>query len=49
MYKRQLVAKVETDRIPLVRQWMRLLDCVFIDRANARKSMEAMNLSLIHI
>ena len=38
-----LVAKVETDRIPLVRQWMRLLDCVFIDRDNARKSMEAMN------
>ena len=38
-----LVAKVETDRIPLVRTWMRLLDCVFIDRDNARKSMEAMN------
>lgn len=37
-----LVAKVETDRIPLVRTWMRLLDCVFIDRANPRKSMEAM-------
>lgn len=38
-----LVAKVETNRIPLVRTWMRLLDCVFIDRDNARKSMEAMN------
>ena len=38
-----LVAKVEAGRIPLVREWMRLLDCVFIDRANARKSMEAMN------
>lgn len=38
-----LVAKAETDKIPLVRTWMRLLDCVFIDRANPRRSMEAMN------
>ena len=33
------VAKVETDRIPLVRTWMRLLHCVFLDRSNARQSL----------
>lgn len=38
-----LVAKKETDRIPLVRDWMRLLDCVFIDRQNTRRAAEAMN------
>ena len=37
-----LVAKVETLKIPLVRTWMKLLDCVFIDRKSPRHSMEAM-------
>lgn len=37
-----LVAKVETKKIPLVRTWMELLDCVFIDRDSPRKAMEAM-------
>ena len=37
-----LVAKVETLKIPLVRTWMKLLDCVFIDRKSPRRSMEAM-------
>lgn len=38
-----LVAKVETLKIPLVRSWMRLLDCVFLDRDNPRKAVTAMN------
>ena len=29
-----LVAKKEIDRIPLIRRWMRLLHCVFLDREN---------------
>lgn len=37
-----IVAKIETRKIPLVCQWMELLDCVFIDRANPRRAMEAM-------
>ncbi len=37
-----LVAKIETMKIPLVRTWMKLLDCVFIDRKSPRHSMEAM-------
>ena len=35
-----LVAKIETKKIPLVRTWMKLLDCVFIDRKSPRHSME---------
>ena len=37
-----LVAKIETMKIPLVRTWMKLLNCVFIDRKSPRRSMEAM-------
>ena len=36
------MAKIETKKIPLVRTWMKLLDCVFIDRKSPRHSMEAM-------
>lgn len=37
-----LVAKVEIKKLPLIRQWMELLDCVFIDRSNARQSVAAL-------
>ena len=37
-----LVAKIETRKIPLVRTWMKLLDCVFIDRKNPRQAVTAM-------
>lgn len=37
-----LVAKVETLKIPLVRTWMKLFDCVFIDRKNPRQAVTAM-------
>ena len=37
-----LVAKVETLKIPLVRTWMKLFDCVFIDRKNPRQAVAAM-------
>ena len=35
------VAKIETEKIPLVRTWMRLMKCVFMDRSSLRKSSEA--------
>ena len=37
-----LVAKIETKKIPLVRTWMKLFDCVFIDRKNPRQAVTAM-------
>lgn len=43
-----LVAKIEIQKVPLIRQWMELLHCMFIDRQDARQSMkilgEAQNL-----
>lgn len=33
------IAKIEADRIPLVRTWMRLFDCVFLDRDNMRQAV----------
>jgi len=37
-----LVAKQEIKKIPLIRQWMELLGCVFIDRDNVRQSVAAL-------
>ncbi len=36
------VAKMEADKIPLVRSWMRLFDCVFLDREDARQAIGAL-------
>lgn len=44
-----LVAKKEIDKIPLVRGWMRLLRCVFLDRENPRQGMQAMNQAMENI
>lgn len=35
------LAKIELAKIPVIRQWMPLLGCVFIDRANLRQSVKA--------
>ena len=35
------VAKVELSKIPILADWMRLLQCTFIDRKSPRKSMQA--------
>jgi 1-acyl-sn-glycerol-3-phosphate acyltransferase len=35
------VAKVELKKIPMVRTWMELLHCVFLDRKDPRQSLEA--------
>ena len=37
-----IVAKIETKKIPMVRTWMELLDCIFLDRKNPRQAVEAM-------
>lgn len=38
-----LVSKKEIDRIPFIRQWMRELGCVFLDRDNLRASVAALS------
>lgn len=35
------VAKIETQKIPLIRSWMKYLRCVFLDRENPRQAMGA--------
>lgn len=44
-----IVAKVELEKLPLIRSWMKYLNCVFIDRNNARNSMEGMKKSIEHV
>ncbi|MEG0339827.1 MAG: lysophospholipid acyltransferase family protein [Oscillospiraceae bacterium] len=38
-----LVAKKEIGKLPLIRNWMRLFDCIFIDRENPRQSVAGLN------
>ena len=44
-----LVSKKEVAKIPLVRGWMRLLHCVFLDREDPRKAMEALNEAIANV
>ena len=37
-----MVAKKEIKKIPLVRDWMEELNCLFIDRENARQAMDCL-------
>ena len=38
-----MVAKKEIQKIPLVRGWMRLLHCVFLDREDPRAALRSLN------
>lgn len=35
------VSKIEIEKVPFVRTWMRYMHCIFMDRGNMRKSGEA--------
>ena len=35
------LAKIEASKIPLIGSWMRIMNCVFIDRGNIRASLES--------
>ena len=37
-----MVSKIEVKKVPLVRDWMYLLDCIFIDRKDPRQAIAAM-------
>ena len=39
--KKGFVAKLELGKIPILNQWMKKIDCVFMDRSSIRKSAEA--------
>lgn len=38
-----LIAKIESKKIPLIRSWMELLHCLFLDRDDARQGIEVIN------
>lgn len=40
------IAKIELKKVPIVRTWMWLLDCVFIDRQNKREARVAIKESI---
>lgn len=35
------IAKKEADKIPIIRKWMRHMNCIFMDRKNPRQSVKA--------
>ncbi len=37
-----LIAKKELEKIPMLRSWMAELNCIFIDRDNARQAMDSL-------
>lgn len=37
------ISKVEVKKLPMIRTWMKYMRCVFIDRKDARQSVEAIN------
>ncbi len=44
-----MLAKAETEKIPLVARWMRLLGCVFVNRDDVRASMQALNAAIAEV
>lgn len=38
-----LVSKIEVRKIPIIRKWMELLRCLFLDRSDARQGMQVIN------
>ena len=37
------IAKIELSKLPLVHTWMKLIQCVFMDRKDLRQSLKAMD------
>lgn len=44
-----VLAKKEVMKIPIISSWMELFDCVYIDREDARKSVESLNQAAVQI
>ena len=39
--KKGFIAKIETLKLPIVRDWMRYMNCVFMDRSDIRKQVKS--------
>lgn len=37
------MSKIEMSKVPILRKWMEYMHCVFMERGNARKALEAIN------
>lgn len=42
-YANGILAKKELEKLPFIKNWMRLLHCVFVDRKNPRQSVAALS------
>jgi 1-acyl-sn-glycerol-3-phosphate acyltransferase len=38
-----LMSKIEISKLPLIRDWMKHLRCIFVDRSNVRQAMNSLN------
>ncbi|MFC7678187.1 lysophospholipid acyltransferase family protein [Paenibacillus sp. GCM10028914] len=38
-----LMAKVELSKLPIIRKWMKHLQCIFVDRNNVRQAINSLN------
>lgn len=43
------IAKIEIMKLPIVREWMKYMRCVFIDRKDPRQSLKAISQGVEHI
>ncbi len=41
-----LISKIEVKKLPLIRTWMKHLDCIFLDRSSTRSGMESISQSV---
>lgn len=39
--EKAFIAKIETKKVPILRTWMGLIDCIFMDRKDVRQSLQA--------
>lgn len=43
------IAKIEMLKMPLIRTWMKQMNCVFLDRQNLRQSLQVMGEAIEHL
>ena len=47
--EKAFIAKIETQRIPIVSIWMKYIHCIFMDRKNLRQSLESIIKGISHL
>ena len=43
------IAKIETSKLPIIKDWMELMKCIFMDRKDIRQSVKAINQGVKHL